>query len=50
MLILIGLVPTQFAMNMNQSHNEFSQVVSATEQLQRTLDDPDVRKKLAASG
>jgi PiT family inorganic phosphate transporter len=47
MLILIGLVPTHFAMNMSQTPEEFHQVVSASEQIQRTLDDPDVRHRLA---
>lgn len=47
MLILIGLVPAHFAMNLNQTQDEFQHVISATQDIQKTLDDPDVRHNLA---
>jgi PiT family inorganic phosphate transporter len=49
MLILIGLVPSQFAMNLDMSKDEFQKVVQATDRIHGLLDDPDVRGKLAAT-
>ncbi|HEY7427835.1 MAG TPA: inorganic phosphate transporter [Gemmataceae bacterium] len=49
MLILIGLVPASFAMNMSQSANEFHEVYLATQQLQDVLHSPEVRRGLAAN-
>src|SRR5262249_17419573 len=37
MLILIGLVPAEFALNMSQSPEQFHRVVQATEQIQGVL-------------
>lgn len=47
MLILIGLVPAQFAMNMNQTPEQFHQVSAATVSIQDILDEPEVRRGLA---
>ncbi len=47
MLILIGLVPAEFAMNRAQSPQEFHAVTEAAETIQQTLHDPDVRQQLA---
>jgi inorganic phosphate transporter, PiT family len=49
MLILIGLVPATYALNLNQSKEEFSKVYVATEHIQQVLAEPSVRKALAAS-
>jgi PiT family inorganic phosphate transporter len=49
MLILIGLVPAEFAMNMNQSPQEFAAAYQATEKIQGVLHDPQVRGALAAT-
>jgi PiT family inorganic phosphate transporter len=49
MLILIGLVPAHFAINMNQSADEFREVFQATQNLQEVLHDPEVRRGLVAN-
>jgi PiT family inorganic phosphate transporter len=49
MLILIGLVPAEFALNMSQSPQQFHQVIEATEHIQGVLGDPQVRGQLAAT-
>jgi PiT family inorganic phosphate transporter len=49
MLILIGLVPASFAMNMSQSPHQFHEVYQATQDLQDLLNDPQVRRALAAN-
>jgi phosphate/sulfate permease len=49
MLILIGLVPAHFAINMHQSAGEFHEVFQATQKLQEVLHDPEVRRGLAAN-
>jgi phosphate/sulfate permease len=48
MLILIGIVPGQFAMNLDMGEKQFKEVVEATTKIQGVLDDPEVRGKLAA--
>jgi phosphate/sulfate permease len=48
MLILIGLVPLSFAMNMEQTPAQYQEVVNAAKNIQELLDDPDVRGKMAA--
>jgi PiT family inorganic phosphate transporter len=47
MLILIGLVPASYAVNMSQSPAEFHAVAEAAEEIHGILYDPDVQKKLA---
>jgi inorganic phosphate transporter, PiT family len=49
MLILIGLVPANYAMNMNQNHEQFQAVVHSTEKIQSILNDPDVRSQVAGA-
>jgi phosphate/sulfate permease len=48
MLILIGLVPMHYAMNMAHSPEEFQQVVQATDKLQDVLLDPKMEKAMIA--
>jgi PiT family inorganic phosphate transporter len=48
MLILIGLVPIHFALNMDQTPAEFKGVLAATTNIQEVLNDPEVRGHLAA--
>ncbi len=47
MLILIGLVPAQFALDRGQSPKEFHAITEADEKIQQTLHDQDVRQQLA---
>jgi PiT family inorganic phosphate transporter len=49
MLILIGLVPLHFALNMEQSPEQFHAVVKATGNIQGILREPHVRDALAAA-
>jgi phosphate/sulfate permease len=49
MLILIGLVPANFAINLNQSPEEFRAVAEASRKIQGVLRDPEVRRLLAQS-
>jgi phosphate/sulfate permease len=49
MLILIGLVPSAYAVNMHQSPEEFRAVVSSTERIQSVLSDPAVRTGAATA-
>src|SRR5208282_4940667 len=49
MLILIGLVPTHYALNMAQSPEQFHKVGLAANQIQDILCDPQVEKAVAAS-
>jgi PiT family inorganic phosphate transporter len=48
MLILIGLVPANYALNMSQSREEFQQVAQATKDIHELISDPKIEKKLAA--
>jgi phosphate/sulfate permease len=48
MLILIGLVPTHYALNMAQTPEQFQNVAHATVQLQDMLTDPEVERAFAA--
>ncbi|OAI40043.1 nuclease PIN, partial [Planctomycetaceae bacterium SCGC AG-212-D15] len=48
MLILIGLVPSYYALNMSQTSAEFRNVSEATRQIQDIINDPDVEKAVAA--
>jgi phosphate/sulfate permease len=48
MLILIGLVPAHYALNMDQSPDQFQMVAQATAQIQDVLTDPDVEKAVAS--
>jgi phosphate/sulfate permease len=48
MLILIGLVPTHYALNMAQTPEQFQRFVQATSHLQDMLTDSDVEKAVAA--
>jgi PiT family inorganic phosphate transporter len=48
MLILIGLVPMHYAMNMSQEPNDFKQVVQATDNIQGVLLDPQMEKAMIA--
>ena len=48
MLILIGLVPMHYAMNMAHAPNEFKEVVQATGHLQDVLIDPKMEKAMIA--
>jgi inorganic phosphate transporter, PiT family len=47
MLILIGLVPAHYAVNMAQSSEEFRQVAVATKTIHEVITDPDVEKAVA---
>ncbi|MBV8126572.1 MAG: inorganic phosphate transporter, partial [Planctomycetaceae bacterium] len=47
MLILIGLVPTQYALNMAQTPEQFRQVGQAANNLQDIICDPQVEKAVA---
>jgi phosphate/sulfate permease len=49
MLILIGLVPAHYALDMSQSPEKFHQVATATQNIQDILCDPQVEKAMAAS-
>jgi PiT family inorganic phosphate transporter len=49
MLILIGLVPASYALNMHQSPAEFQSLGKATENIQDVLHKPEVQKTLAAT-
>jgi len=48
MLILIGLVPISYALNMDQTEAQFKAVANAPGEISRVLDDPEVRSKLAS--
>ena len=48
MLILIGLVPMHYAMNMAHGTAEFKQVVEATDRIQDTLLDPQMERAMIA--
>jgi phosphate/sulfate permease len=48
MLILIGLVPAHYALNMSQTPAEFQAVAQATERLEDVITDPQLEKALAA--
>jgi PiT family inorganic phosphate transporter len=47
MLILIGIVPIDYAMNKDMSPEQYHEVVEATKTLQTILDDKEVRTKMA---
>ena len=47
MLILIGLVPSHYAINMARSADEFQQVAVATKNIHEVISDPDVEKGVA---
>ena len=47
MLILIGLVPATYAINMSQSKEQFKQVASAPDDIQKILDNSQVKDALA---
>jgi PiT family inorganic phosphate transporter len=47
MLILIGLVPAHYALNPEQTPEQFKQVATAPHKIQTVLKDPDVRTILA---
>src|SRR5262249_24680875 len=49
MLILIGLVPAQFALNLAHGDEDLQRTVQATNQLRDLLRDPDVRLARAAA-
>jgi phosphate/sulfate permease len=49
MLILIGLVPAHFALNPQETAEQFKQVAQAPKKIEGVLDDPDVAKHLAAT-
>src|SRR5262249_50789037 len=49
MLILIGLVPSYYALDMSQSADKFREVAHATSQIQDIICDPQVEKTVAAS-
>jgi PiT family inorganic phosphate transporter len=49
MLILIGLVPASFAMNLDESPEEFRAAAAAPAKIQAVLNDPPVRRALAAT-
>jgi phosphate/sulfate permease len=49
MLILIGLVPAHYALNLDQGPAEFREVTEAVEKLQDVLCAPEVEKALAVS-
>jgi phosphate/sulfate permease len=49
MLILIGLVPAHYALNMGQSAEQFHQVAQATTHIQDILCDPQIEKAVAAT-
>ncbi len=49
MLILIGLVPAQYAMNLSQSSEEFRAAAEAPGKIEAVLHDPPVRRALAAT-
>jgi PiT family inorganic phosphate transporter len=49
MLILIGLVPVSFAINMDMSSERFHQISQATKTIRTVLDDPKVKAGLAAN-
>jgi PiT family inorganic phosphate transporter len=49
MLILIGLVPVHYAINMDQSPEQFRALTVASRQIQETLNDPAVKEGLAAT-
>jgi phosphate/sulfate permease len=48
MLILIGLVPAHYALNMDQTKEQFKAVAQATGHIQDVLTDPQMEKALAA--
>jgi phosphate/sulfate permease len=48
MLILIGLVPMHYALNMSQGPEEYKQVVEAVDKIQDVLLDPKMEKTLVA--
>jgi phosphate/sulfate permease len=48
MLILIGLVPAHYALNMRQTPEEFRQVVAATDRIEDIITDPNVEQAFAA--
>ncbi len=48
MLILIGLVPMNYAMNMAHGPTDFKQVVQATDNIQDVLLDPKMEKAMIA--
>jgi PiT family inorganic phosphate transporter len=47
MLILIGLVPASYALDMNQKPEEFQRVAHASREIRGMLNDPEARKALA---
>ncbi len=49
MLILIGLVPASYAVNMGQSPDEFKSVQQATDHLRELLTDPELEKAMKAA-
>jgi phosphate/sulfate permease len=49
MLILIGLVPANYALNMNQTGEQFKEVAQATGQISDLLTDPGMEKAFAAA-
>ena len=49
MLILIGLVPATFAVNMDQTPAEFHSLGDAAGEIRKVLGDPKVKKSLAAT-
>ena len=48
MLILIGLVPANYALNMSQTREQFQEVREATDHIQDLLTEPRIEKALAA--
>jgi len=48
MLILIGLVPAGYALNMSQSPEEFQKVALAAKDIHGIISDPELEKKVAA--
>src|SRR5208282_5103643 len=49
MLILIGLVPTHYALNMAQSPEQFQKVGQAVSQIQEIICDPQVENAVATT-
>ena len=47
MLILIGLVPSHYAINMAQSAEEFRHTAAATQNIHEVISDPEVEKHVA---
>src|SRR5262249_52948136 len=47
MLILIGLVPASYALDMNQKPEEFQRVASASREIRGMINEPEARKALA---